>query len=156
MKKLFLVAIVVLVLPVLAFAQLKSQATPQKVGDALTKPSVNFLFGFINPERFEMHHSFSMSYMTMGGNNLMLNTYMNTIYYQFSNPLTLRLNLGLVASPYNNFQNSAAFNDTKFFGGAELLYRPSNNMTLRLGINTAPSYLYSYPYQVNRLDETDF
>ena len=84
--------------------------------------------------------------MTMGGHSLMLNSYINTIQYRISDPLSLQLNLGIANMPYNNFGENPGLNDTQFFGGAELKYRPSQSTSLSVGVNVTPYYYLGYPY----------
>jgi hypothetical protein len=139
MKKFLWVSIFILV-PMLAFGQLKSQTKMPSISDAIAKSDARSFFGFFDPSRLSMHHSFSMSYMSMGSaGGMMVNSYMNTIDYQISNPLFLRLNLGLMNIPYSSFQNPV-LNNTQFFGGAELYYRPSENTLLKLGFDVRPGY----------------
>ena len=140
MKK-ALIFVLMLSLPILSFAQLKEQAKLPSMSQVIANPSSNLIFGFINPDNIDMHHQFSMSYMTMGRNNLMLNAYTNTINYRISNPLMLRLNLGVMNSPYGSFSNPA-LNNTQFFGGAELLYRPTENSMIKVGMNIGPGFYY--------------
>jgi hypothetical protein len=131
--------ILILSLPMLAFSQYKSKTELPVMSDVIGKSS-GLVFGFINPEKFSMHHSFSMGYMSAGQyGSMMVNSYMNTINYQISDPLFLRLNVGIMNSPYNSFQNSA-LNNTQFFGGAELFYRPSENSLIRLGVDVRPGF----------------
>jgi len=140
----------ILLLPAITFAQYKNQAE-QDISEAIIRPGSSIFLGIFNPERFQMHHTFSASYMTFGGNGLMLNSYMNTINYQISDPLFLRLNLGLMYSPYNSFNNNPALNSTKFFGGAELQYKPSDKLFFKVGVDVAPYYNYIYsPYPLQR------
>lgn len=138
MKKMLLF-IVVLAIPVASFAQFKSQTQLPSISAQIAKPASNLLLGFLDPNRFQMHHSFSMSYATMGGQGMMVNSYMNTIDYQISNPLFLRLNLGLMNSPINSF-NNPALDKARFFGSAELSYRPSDNTLIQLGIDYRPGF----------------
>ena len=77
----------------------------------------------------------------------MLNSYINSIQYRISDPLLLQLNLGVANIPYNNFQSNSGLNDTQFFGGAELQYRPSGSTSLSIGVNVTPAYYYGYPYR---------
>ncbi len=140
MKRYSLIFIIWL-LPAFAFSQFKKDQTElPNIRQSIAKPTSNVFFGLINPDKMSMHHSFSASYMTVGGKGLMLNSYMNTINYQLSNPLYLRLNLGLINSPYNSFNNNSLFNEPKFFGSAELQYRPSENMRIKVGVDVSPGY----------------
>lgn len=140
----------ILLFPVLTFAQFKNQTEPD-ISEAIIRPGSSIFLGFFNPDRFQMHHTFSASYMTFGGNGLMLNSYMNTIDYRISDPLFLQFNLGLMYSPYNSFNNNPALNSTKFFGGAELQYKPSDKLFFKVGVDVSPYYNYIYsPYPLKR------
>jgi hypothetical protein len=141
-----IIVLLILLIPALLSAQFKNQTKPDISGQ-IAKPASNILLGFLNPERFSMHHSFSASFMTMGNHSLMVNSYVNTIDYKISDPLLLKLNLGVANMPYNNFADNPGLNDTQFFGGAELRYRPSNSTTISLGIDVSPYYYYGYPYR---------
>ncbi len=136
-------------LPLLVFGQHKAQSQMPDMRTAITGST--HLLGWFNPAKFSMNHSFSTSFIAGGGGGMMLNTYMNTMNYQFNDQLTLKLNLGLMNSPYNSFNKTPAFNSldqTRFFGGGELQYKPSDNMRVSLGIQSYPGagYYYYSPY----------
>ena len=136
----FIGILLILAFPALVFSQLKKQSEMPEFSNVGIRPSSNVILGFLNPEKFSMHHTFSMGFMSMGrAGGMMVNSYMNTINYQISNPLFLRLNLGLMNTPYNSF-NNAALNDVQFFGGAELFYRPSENSLIKVGVDVRPGY----------------
>ena len=141
-----------LLLPVLLFGQLRTQAEMPEIRDAISKPAAGLLAGFLSSERFSMHHSFSASFLSAGGHGMMLNSYMNTIHYRISDPLTLRVNLGLLSTPYSSFQTQSQSwdNNLKFFGGAELMYRAGNNTTITLGVEQMPGYYLYNPYRLTR------
>lgn len=145
MKK-FSLTILILLIPVLLFGQFKTQNSPE-ISSQIAEPATNIFFGFLNPDRLTMHHYFSASFMTMGNHSLMLNSYVNSIQYKISDPLLLRVNLGIANMPYNTFQGNPGLNDTQFFGGAELQYRPSQSTSISVGVNVTPYYYYGYPYQ---------
>lgn len=144
MKK---IAIVLLIaaLPFMGFAQFKSQTELPPMTQVIARPASSLMFGLFDPNRFQMHHNFSMSYMTMGGQGMMINAYTNTMSYQISDPLFLRVNLGVLNTPINSFQNPAQ-NNTKFFGGAELFYRPSKNSLIKFEMNVGPALYAPYGY----------
>ena len=141
-----LLIILILLIPVLLFGQFKTQNNPD-ISSQIAEPATNFLFGFLNPDRLSMNHYFSASFMTMGNHSLMLNSYINSIQYRISDPLLLRLNLGIANTPYNTFQGNPNLNDTQFFGGAELQYRPTKSTFFSVGVNVTPTYYYGYPYR---------
>jgi hypothetical protein len=156
MKKVLIITLL-LSIPFLSFAQYKEQTKLPSISQAIARPASNLILGFLNPEKFTMNHNFSMSFMTMGKHNMMLNSFMNTINYKISDPLLLRLNLGLMNTPYNSF-NNPTLNNTNFFGGAELFYRPSEKTLIKLGFDVNPGYYYPgsyynrYPYIDSDLD----
>jgi hypothetical protein len=133
-----------------AFLSAQFEYTPKTpANESTVQPSSNFFLGFIDLNRLQMHHTFSASYMTLGNDKgMMLNSYINTINYHVSNPLFLRVNIGLMNSPYNSFtKNNPAFDSTSFFGSAELFYKPSENMMFKFGVTVAPPVNYFYsPY----------
>ncbi len=133
--------VLMLLLPAIGMAQFKSQTRLPDFRSVLTSPSSS-LFSFLNSDRLQMNHTFSVSYMNFGGQGLLVNTYMNTINYQISEPLFLRINLGVLNTPLNSFLPNT--NNTQFFGGADLYYRPSKNVLFHIGIQSQPGYLY-YP-----------
>ncbi|RMF61098.1 MAG: hypothetical protein D6748_02520 [Calditrichaeota bacterium] len=127
------------------FAQYRSQETLPDIKKAIASPTSSIL-GLFNPEKLHMSHSLSMSYFTLGGHGVMLNSYVNTIDYQFNPALSFRLNLGLMNSPYNSLPNASVLNNTQFFGSGELKYQPSDKLQFRLGVGMAPNF---YPYYLN-------
>ncbi|MFZ0389308.1 MAG: hypothetical protein WAN36_02530 [Calditrichia bacterium] len=139
------VFLLIFLLPMLSFGQFKDQSKLPSISQAVRKPAGNLFLGFIDPSRLDIHHSFSMSYMALGNGGMMVNSYMGTIDYQLSNPLFLRLNVGLMNSPYNSFKNPA-LNNSQFFGGAELFYRPTENTMIKVGMEVAPGYYYPGRY----------
>lgn len=140
MHRLWIIALLVLA-STAASAQFKAEARDLDMGDALTSPRPSLSLGWLDPSRFEMHHSFSSSFIGGGGNSMMLNSYTNTILYRFSDPLTMRLNLGLMSTPYNTFlDNTPGVNTTRFFGSAELFYKPTENTRVHFGVGVYPGY----------------
>lgn len=155
MKKMFVV-LLLLTIPLAGFAQFKSQAKLPNISEVIATDAGRSVFSLFDPTRFSMHHSLSMSYMTIGGRGMMVNSYMNTMEFQLSNPLFLRVNLGVMNTPFNSF-NNPALNGTQFFGGAELYYRPTQHSMIKVGVNVGPNmYYYSpfySPYRIRGNDE---
>jgi hypothetical protein len=127
--------------------QLKSDLQkPNVARDLKFDYAKNSLFGFLDPSRIDMHHSFSMSYMTMGKTNAMVNMYMNNMSYRFSDKWMLLTRLGVMNSPYNSLPQDSYLNDTKLFGGAEVRFTPSEKTMISLSFDTMPYY---YPMYYN-------
>lgn len=130
-------------LTVNSYAQYKNDAGKPDISGILNAPKTGYFFGLIDPSKMQMHHSASLSYGTFGsGSGMALSSYVNTIDYQVTDRLFLRTNLGIVSSPYNNFNSNFFLNKPQFFGGAQLLYKLNNNTQFMLQIQTSP-FLYS-------------
>ncbi len=155
MSKIFVAVFVALFLlgSTSAFAQFKAQVPEEsRIGDgsAQSESSSGFLFGWFNPEKFHMQHSFSMEYMTMGGQGLSLGTYTNSMMYQFSDKLDARADLSFSYSPFNSFGSFGKKNDFSSFylSRAEVNYRPWKNVTMQVQFRQLPygAYYYNSPF----------
>lgn len=141
------VLFIAVVFTTLGVAQLKSNLPKPSVAKDLNfNYTNNSLFGFLDPSRIDMHHSFSMSYMMMGKTNAMVNMYMNEMSYRFSDKWMLLTRLGVMNSPYNSLPQDSYLNDTKLFGGAELRFTPSDKTMISLSVDSMPYY---YPMYYN-------
>ncbi len=126
------------------FAQFKNQSERPDISTALTGMPSSFLGGFLNPEKFRMHHTVSMSFGSFAGQSLMLSSYVNSMEYQFSKNLWLQANLGIMSSPYNTFGKNFFLNKPQFFGSAQLNYRINDKAHLMLRFESSPfGYGYS-------------
>lgn len=157
MNKLKYLLALIIVVPVLSFGQLKKDLKQPDFSNVLTRPShSNSLFSFIDPSKLQMSHSVSMSYSTFGGESIVMNSYVNTIDYQFNDQLSFRTNLGIMASPYNSLPNNSYLNNQQFFGGAELNYRPSENTILSLRFESLPYNYYRPSFWDSRYFNSGF
>ncbi len=137
-----------------ARAQFKSQlGTEDRVSDGVTaaeQPSM--ILGFFDPEKFHMHHSFSLSYQTMGGQGMSLGAYTNSMTYDFTDRLNARADVSLMYSPYNSFSSGLGTkgkNDLSsiFLSRAEVNYKPWDNVLLQVQYRQVPFMgYYSSPY----------
>jgi len=142
-QKNFAVIILALVLlPVLAFGQLKEQLKPQPFSQLLTQPQG--LVGLIglNPNRFSMQHSYSLSYMSLGGRGFSQGVYLNTMSYRFSDPLQVSLQWGFLNQPLSGFGVPSFYQNGLFFSGANVEYKPSRNLSIGLQFDRTPGGLW--------------
>jgi len=147
MKKLFILIMVFGVIG--AFGQFKPKATEQaKVSDSFIQPqSASDWFNFFNPNNFYMRHSYSASYSAFGGEGMALQRYTNTMIYQFMPNLDARVDLSLQNSPYSTFDYRLQNQFSKaYVSRAELNYRPTDNMVIRLQYRELPYSFYGYGY----------
>lgn len=96
-------------------------------------------------EQFNMSHSYSMSFSSIGGNYQNLNAYTNTMYFKFNNKLDARVDLSLLHSPfgssmpYNNLSSNGALGAQLVVGNAELRYQINDNTTVYFQFQQGPS-----------------
>ncbi len=143
-----IVAVLVLLVPAIALTQFKSQADQPSASENLIRPlsSINSFLGLLNPDNFSMHHSFSYSYLSGGGMGLSLASYTNTMLYRFSDPLNVRFDVTMQATPLGTsspYQNSL---NGIYLSRAELNYRPWQNVFIRLEYNHLPAGFYQSYY----------
>ena len=134
-------------------AQLKSQL-PQdlSVSEAIKIPGVGSTgsaLSFIDPNRFFMHQSYSLSFLSCGGGSASLGVYQNTMSYIFSEKLAMNARLGFMHNPLSigNLTNQSNLMDNLIYG-ADLIYRPKDNTMFRISFDKSPYYRRSgfYPY----------
>ena len=144
----FVVLMVVLCCGSAARAQFKSQVEDQaSVSDAFVHDSgSSFFFGWFDPNRFQMHHSFSFSYQTVGGlGGMTLGTYTNSMQYDVADNLTARADLSLSYSPYNSFSQFGGKDNLSslYLSRAEIDYRPWDNVLFQMEYRNVPYGYYS-------------
>lgn len=126
----------------MASAQFKSTFEPRptvaesilRIGDG------SFLSGLFDPSKFNMHHSFSLSYTSFAGQGMSLGVYTNSMQYKFSDDLDVRTDISLMASPFNSLGKDAQSNlSGLFLSRAELNYRPWKNALLQISYRQIPA-----------------
>jgi hypothetical protein len=133
-----------------ASSQFKSTVEPRQsvTGSLLRADDGGILSGLFNPNNFSMHHSFSLSYLTGGGQGLSMGVYTNSMMFKFSDDLDVRADISLMASPYNTlgkqYQSSLS---GLFLNRAELNYRPWKNTLFQIQYFQLPAtYFMGYGY----------
>ncbi|MGE5399896.1 MAG: hypothetical protein ACM3S2_05810 [Ignavibacteriales bacterium] len=145
MKKIFFILILS---STFAFGQFRNQLGNQpKVHDGMVNDSApRMILGFINPNNFQMHHSYSLSYSSFGGNGLAMGVYTNSMAYKFSDKLNIQLDASLVHTPYSSFSKQLTDQiNGVYISRAQLNYRPSENFMINIQYNNGPANYYS-PY----------
>ena len=135
-------------------AQLKSQIEPPlSVERSIQIPglgSTSLGLNFLDPSRFSMHHSYSLSYMSFGNQSASMGIYQNVMSYVFSDKLVLNGHFGFMHDPLKMGNSATTTNlmDNMIYG-AELSYRPKDNVLLNVRFDKVPYYSrYGYyPYR---------
>lgn len=134
--------VVVLMCGTVATAQFKSRVEPKPtVSESLIRHDGDgLMFGWFDPSRLTMRHSFSLSYQDFGGKGLSMGVYTNSLFYQISAPLDVQFDVSVMHSPYNSFgrefQNKLS---GVYLSRAQLNYRPTDNMLLQLQFRQVPA-----------------
>lgn len=105
----------------------------------------------LDPTRFHMRQSYSMSYTSDGTNSDMTGLYLNRLSYDFSIPLTLQVDVGLFHKPMAMFSSTAepgVKTSTLTVPHVGLYYKPSKNIYMSFEYFQAPAG-YASPYASN-------
>ena len=146
-KKLIIAVLYFLLLPSFVFGQQKKHEKVD-MAKALTYPTkLQSMIGLIglDPTKFSMSHSYSLSFTSIGGHSFSQGLYLNTMKYQFSNPLTMYLQVGLLHQPFGTFGQTNLSKNELFLSGAGLEYKPSDNFKVQIELSQQPNNYYS-PY----------
>jgi hypothetical protein len=110
------------------------------------QPSAS-LFGFLNSDNFQMRHSVSMIYMTLGNQSIGVSMYTNSMKYQLAENLSARADVSLAFSPFGslNQQNKNDFSGI-FLNRASIDYKPFKDMQISLQYRGYPN-AFMNPYQ---------
>lgn len=133
-----------------AFGQFRTQSEP-RVSDGLIQQqeAPSLFFGWFNPENFQMRHSVSFSYATMGGQGVSLGTYTNTMMYKIASNLDARADVSMSYSPFNSLnQFGGKKNDLSsiYLSNAQINYHPWDNVVVRLQYQQIPYGMYYSPF----------
>ncbi len=102
----------------------------------------------VNPGRFSMHQSYSLSFASGGGGSASSGLYLNTLSYRLADPLVFSMDLGFFTPIYSTVQGATG--KTPGLGTSLVLprmgleYRPSENFTLSLDLVNAADAFKAY------------
>ncbi|MCK5738150.1 hypothetical protein KAH55_03170 [bacterium] len=142
---------ILIMLPCLLSGQIKIKQAPSDVQQMMQggyDQVGNFSILGMQGDNFSMSHNYSMSFSSFGsGNSVSQGMYLNTMNYQFSIPMTLSVQWGMMYQPSATgvFDQNSSQGMDLFFSGAELNYRPNDKTSLHIGIYRRPKNYYS-PY----------
>jgi hypothetical protein len=90
--------------------------------------------------RLSVSHSFSTGFYSYGSRSLLINEYIAGLNYKFSDPLTLRLDMGVSYTPYSSMGITEENKTDIYFKSATLDYRPNDTFRMRIDVrNITPS-----------------
>lgn len=146
MKRIFVVLFVLL--SINGFSQFKENSLTQPtVSDGLfAKQTSSSIFGFLNSENFQMKHSVNMSYESIGGNGIAVNTYTNSMFLKVADNLNVQLDATVMNTPYNSLSKNgiSGFNGI-YISKAAVNYRPWKDFSISVQYRQIPNAsLYNY------------
>jgi hypothetical protein len=124
-----------------ALGQFKSTVESKPtVSESIFRPDDGgLLFGWFDPSKLTMHHTFSLSYQTFGGQGVSLGVYTNSLLYRFSDVLDVQADVSLMHSPFSSFGKQFQNNLSGIYlSRAELNYRPWKNTLLQIQYRQLP------------------
>jgi len=130
-----------------AMGQFKSESEkpPLDVLGGITAPQGQGLLGLFSPDRFHMSHSYGVTFFSGGGQSGSVGLYTNTMDFRLSDPLSLRINTGILHRPFGGPKNAP--DDAQLVHGAELIYKPTKNFQMNVGYSSTPFYGGYRPYE---------
>ncbi len=126
--------------PMLAFGQYRGEAKSSifKPTELFRRPS-GILEGLIDPSRFKMTQSYSLSFFSAGSRSFNQGLYLNTLQYQIADPLTAVLQVGYLHQPLGGAGLTGSSAGQFFIKGASLDYRPSDKTHLFFDYQQTPA-----------------
>ncbi len=111
-----------------------------------------------NISDISVSHTFSMNYVSSGSESFMQNEYIAGIKYRISDPLTLKLNMGMSYTPYTSFNISEDDRTDIYLKSATLDYKPNDKFRMIIDFrNFRPGDMYYNnpfsPYNLLKEDE---
>jgi len=146
-----IVILVVALVSMQADAQFRSdeRGTPRVAGSLVQGGQGSSMFSFFNADNFNMNHSYSMSYMTMGGRSMSVGLFTSSLGYQFTESLDAQVDVSMMHQPHNTFNNNMNDNPGVFISRAALNYEPSENFRMQFEFRQIPGgsyYGYGSPF----------
>lgn len=132
-----IVIISILLLAGAGYAQLQSDL-PTSYAPAKSS------FSLFDPNRFHMSHSFSVMYMSSNSGSQSLGMYLNSIEYQVSDPLNIKLDIAFLHQPGAFYNTSGvSLSDGRILPAISISYRPMKNLLFQFNYRQTPM-LYQY------------
>ncbi len=140
-----------------AEAQLRETAQNGSVSTQLYdagETATNALSALFDADHFRMGHSYQMSYSSFGGNTASMGMYTNSMMWQFNSQWAARMDVS-VAHPLTN-NTFGEQNARVYLRNAEVAYKPSEQMEVRLQVQQSPYGRYASPYGTYRPRSSTF
>ena len=150
MKKTILISLAaVIMLAGAAGAQTGSGSSSVFIpGKSFEKPT-GFLNSLLDPSRFSMTHSYSLSFGRIGNYSMNTGLYMNTMTYKIAESLTSQVRIGFMHQPFGGDNNLYRTGSKVFVQRAMMQYKPSDKFSVTVDYQAFPVPMmnpYGYGY----------
>lgn len=120
---------------------------PTSTVDAMSGHGDDFFSRFFDPMRFSMHQTYSMSFISGGGQSTGLGVFTNTFSYRAADNLAISADVSAVYSPFSTlgskFQQSI---NGIYLSNARLDWKMGENSSMRIEYNGMPYGSYNSPF----------
>jgi hypothetical protein len=127
---------------------LAAAVTAQRSGDfpkSSDYVAKNSSLSLLDPSRLHMSHSYSLMYTSSRAGSYSLGMYLNSIEYQVSDPLKIRIDVAYLHQPgaLIGARNNSVI-DGRILPGISINWQPTKNMFFHIGYRQVPvTYRYS-------------
>ncbi len=123
------------------------QGTNIDVAKALSNPRVESIVSLLglDPNKFDMSHSYSLSFASAGGNTYNQGLYLNTMTYKLLPPLTVRMQFGLLHQPFGSNLGGNTNQAQAFISSAGVEFNPTENLKMQFEYSRRPGSYYYNP-----------
>ncbi len=138
-----ILTVILMAVPVTAQMADRAELEEAARANALGVQPVSTPSSLIDLSRLEWSHSYSLSYMSGGGNSASVGMLNTSMLYEFSPKLSLLLNVGVAHNAGALWGNGAS--DATVLPGFVLDYHPSDKFRMVIGMQTFAGGYYG-PY----------
>lgn len=137
--------LLVALLALAAHAQFKDRAEVQPLAGMVLQPGVglNLQGPLLDPNRLQIRQSVEMGFASGGGGAVGAGLYLNQLDYQLSSTLDMRVEVGVNSIFHNSVMPGAT--GQNLVGGAELRWRPTDDLEMRLSASRGLAPRRSWP-----------
>lgn len=123
-----------------AGAQYRSEAPRVAFPSAIEELQHREALSGLDPARFQMNHSFSISMLSSGGQSLGLGAYTNFMNFSLTSNLLLQTSISLLKPTSTGVGSNPNVLDGRILYGASLQYRPTTHTLLEFSLQNYPAY----------------
>jgi hypothetical protein len=142
------IVVALMLLTVAATADTLLSRDNQVSGDGFSLQGVRSPFSLFDPARFQMDHSYSLTFFSSGGNGDMIAMYLNRMQYDLGDNLRLSVQLGWLHQPQAALGISEQTLSNQIYPAVRVDWQPFENVFIRVNYErVAPHYYYGGPNQ---------